>query len=349
MIEIDGSLHGGGGQVLRTALSLSVALQKPFRITNIRASRPNPGLAAQHITAVRACAAISRAKMEGDSLGSRELVFSPNGIVAGDYSFDVSAVNPSAGSAVLVLQSILPPLLYAPGRSRVSIIGGTHVPWSPCYDYAEKVFLPAIARIGAAASASLQRRGFYPSGAGKITAQIEPLDTGRALSPFVLESRGILKSVSGESVASSLPLSIAERQKSAALSALAPLQCGKKISCQRGESASPGTFAFLAADYGNTCEGFFSLGAKGKSAEAVGKEAAGALLKFDSSAASVDEHLADQLLAYCALAQGESKFTVPEVTAHFTANAETVKLFLPGVKISSDGIHVSVIGAGLCR
>lgn len=339
MLEIDGSHEEGGGQLLRTSLSLSALLQEPFRINNIRANRPKPGLQAQHLTAVNAAAAVSRAAVEGNEIGSQSLSFAPRGVFPGDYSFDI----PTAGSALLVLQTILPPLLFAPSPSRLSISGGTHVPWSPCFEYVEQVFAPAMKKMGAEFSLSLQRPGFYPAGGGKITAEINP---AKPLNPFSLQARGSLKEISGVSVASSLPIAIAERQKTSALKQLARLPCQKSIEAKTLGSASPGTYVFLSAEYENIRAGFFSLGARGKPAEAVGKEAAEALLKFDSSSASVDAHLADQLLLYCALAGGESRFTAEQITPHLTSNVAVIKKFIPEAEISVDGNDIVVIGAG---
>ncbi|MFH1106452.1 MAG: RNA 3'-terminal phosphate cyclase [Candidatus Micrarchaeota archaeon] len=340
MISIDGSQSEGGGQILRTALSLSVLLQVPFKIAGIRTSRPNPGLQAQHLAAVNALAEISRAQVSGNSLGSPCLSFSPQGLFPGGHSFSVS----TAGSSLLVLQTLLPPLLYASSPSRIEISGGTHVPWSPCFDYAEKVFAPAIRRMGAGISLHLHRHGFYPAGGGRISAEITTPQL--PLTPFALPARGALKSVSGVSLASSLPALIAERQKSSALAALSGLSCPKSVEIRGAESASPGTCVFLQAEYGHCTEGFSSLGAKGRPAEAVGAEAARALLEFDSSHASVDAFLADQLLPYCALAAGESSFTVPEASSHFKTNAAVIREFLPEVEISASGAIVRVKGCG---
>jgi len=342
-IEIDGSHSEGGGQLLRTSLSLSLLLQEPFRISGIRANRPNPGLQAQHLTAVNAAAAISNAAVQGNSIGSQSLSFSPRGIFPGSHSFDI----PTAGSAILVLQAILPPLLFAPAPSNISVSGGTHVSWSPCFEYADKVFLPSLAMMGASASLKLERIGFYPAGGGRISAEITPV--AGALTPLSLKEKGPLAQISGVSVASSLPAAIAGRQKSAALAKLVSIACPKSIEAKAAESPSPGTYLFLSAEYKNLAEGFFALGAKGRPAEKVGEEAAAALAKFDSSPAAVDAHLADQLLLYCALARGTSAFTAEEITPHFKSNALVIRQFLPKAEISFDGNAVSVKGAGFKR
>ena len=170
MITIDGSRGEGGGQVLRTSLALSLATGAPFRIEGIRAQRPKPGLLRQHLTAVQAAAAVGRARVEGAVAGASALTFSPDGVHAGEYAFSIG----TAGSATLVLQTILPPLLVAGGRSVVTLEGGTHNPWAPPFDYLERVFLPVVNRLGPRVAVTLERHGFYPAGGGRFTITIEP-------------------------------------------------------------------------------------------------------------------------------------------------------------------------------
>src|SRR6185436_13785565 len=170
MISIDGSFGEGGGQILRTALSLSLATGAPFRIENIRAQRPKPGLLRQHLTAVQAAAAVGRAHVEGHTAGSLALTFTPTGVFPGDYAFAVG----TAGSATLVLQTILPPLLAAGGRTVVTLEGGTHNPWAPPFDFLKRVFLPIVNRLGPRVEVALERYGFYPAGGGRFSVTIDP-------------------------------------------------------------------------------------------------------------------------------------------------------------------------------
>ena len=168
IIRIDGSLGEGGGQILRTSLALSCVLRVPVEVVNIRKARQKPGLQPQHLTAVNAAAAVCRAKVEGAHLSSIAVRFEPDAVAGGDYLFDVSEKKGSAGSAPLVLQTVLPPLCFANRPSTVTVIGGTHVPWSPTAHYLEQVFSPMLARIGVNAEILLEKWGWYPAGGGKL-------------------------------------------------------------------------------------------------------------------------------------------------------------------------------------
>ncbi len=185
MITIDGSQGEGGGQVLRTSLGLSLVTGKAFRIEKIRAGREKPGLLRQHLTAVRAAAQVGGAKVSGDEIGSRTLAFEPEQVRGGEYEFAVG----TAGSATLVLQTVLPALIVAGGPSRLTLKGGTHNPWSPPFDFLQKAFLPLLERMGAKVTAELIRPGFYPAGGGEFTVEIQPVPGGR-LQPLDLLERG---------------------------------------------------------------------------------------------------------------------------------------------------------------
>jgi RNA 3'-terminal phosphate cyclase (ATP) len=205
MILIDGSSGEGGGQILRTALSLSLATGIPCRIENIRAGRKNPGLLRQHLTAVRAAADIGIAEFEGATLASSALTFTPRAIRAGEYRFAVG----TAGSGTLVFQTILPALLRAPGPTRVSIEGGTHNDAAPPFDFLDRTFLPLICRMGARVSLKLERYGFYPAGGGRFIAEIEPCQD---LKPLHLGIRGEIRSKRVTAIVANLSTHIAERE-----------------------------------------------------------------------------------------------------------------------------------------
>ena len=177
MLHLDGSYGEGGGQILRTALSLSAWLGQPVRIDHLRAGRPKPGLRPQHLTAVRALAQITRAEVTGVELNSQELTFRPRAPQAGHYLFDVAERAGSAGSVTLIAQALLPPLLRAAGSSTLTLRGGTQVPWSPPAHYLFQVFLPALAQLGAEVKMTLERWGWYPRGGGEARWEIKPVRT----------------------------------------------------------------------------------------------------------------------------------------------------------------------------
>jgi RNA 3'-terminal phosphate cyclase (ATP) len=324
MIEIDGSRGEGGGQILRTALALSCLYRKPFRIVNLRRNRKKPGLQPQHLTGVRAAQAISAAAVSGDRPGSTELSFSPREVTAGVYSFDVG----TAGSSLLVLQALLLPLLFSKSESEVTLIGGTHVPFSPSFQYVAEVFLPALAKLGLTVRLSIESYGFYPRGGGKIRATILP--AGGVL-PLRIPDRGRLLGIAGCSAVGRLPGSIAERQRKAATESIRSGIGGQApgVSIERMDAPTPGrgTFLFLRAESEHSAAGFTSLGAVGKSAEAVGEEAARLFLDYHSADAALDPHLPDQIVPYLSLAGGRSFFTTSRITQHLRTNLWVIGLF----------------------
>jgi RNA 3'-phosphate cyclase len=320
-LSLDGSYGEGGGQILRTALALAVALARPVRLERIRTRRPKPGLRPQHQTVVRALAAISDAVVEGDEIGSTAVSFTPRGLRGGDYRFDVGAERGSAGSVSLVFQSLLLPLSVARVPSRLTMIGGTHVPWSPSVHYLTRVFLPALRGAGVDASVELRRWGWYPAGGGEIGATIVPTPAigGLAAPPSA--------PIEGLSAVSRLPRSIAERERRRALERLEAGGLDATIEIEEDDTAlGPGTVVFLALP-GRA--GFAAFGRRGLPAERVAEEAADQLLAWIEASAEVDDHLADQLVPFLALASGPSTFTCPTVSAHLRTVTWVVQHFLP--------------------
>jgi RNA 3'-terminal phosphate cyclase (ATP) len=329
-IVIDGSRGEGGGQVLRTALTLSALRGIPFRIHRIRAGREKPGLRPQHLAAVRAMARITGAGVEGDRLDSSTLVFHPGPVRAGAYHVAIG----TAGAVTLVLQSLLLPLAFQAADSEVVLTGGTHVSWSPPADYVKRVWLPFLAMMGVDADLAVDRAGWYPAGGGMVRCAVK----GRGpapLKPLVLEAPGAVKSVALRVVISNLPLHIPGRMIGRARGRLRTLLgdvdgsgAGVRDETDVLGAEGPGVM-FLLEGYGPDRHGGFAvLGEKGKPAEQVAGEAVEGFEAFLREDASVDPFAADQLLLPCALAAGRSAYRTPEVTQHLLTNAEIIRMFL---------------------
>lgn len=317
MIDIDGSEGEGGGQVLRTSLALSIVTGKPFRIFNIRARRKNPGLQRQHLAAVKAAREICGGGVQGAEPGSKILVFGPGPVRAGDYAFDVG----SAGSASLVLQTILPPLLLASGTSRVSIGGGTHNPMAPPFDFLARAFLPVLRLMGADAAVSVDRHGFYPAGGGRLAAQIRPWANPGRLS---LTSRPQPVWWTN-ALLCRLENHIGVREIGVARAALEiPRQ---RAVLRRVDADCPGNVIMIYADCGTHMEVFTSIGQRGVSAERVAQQVVDQALAWQQTGAPVGEHLADQLLVPMALGAGGSFVTGP-VSGHTQTNIATIRRFV---------------------
>lgn len=325
IFTIDGSYGEGGGQVLRTSLALSCALGKPFEIINIRRERRKPGLQPQHLTAVKAAAAVSRARVEGAELSSTALRFSPGEVSGGDYFFDVSEEKASAGSVTLVIQTALLPLCFANRPSTVTVAGGTHVPWSPSFHYLQHVFIPTLSRLGVHVDARLEKWGWYPAGGGRVAARISPL---KKILPISTTERGALVRISGISAVSNLPEGIAVRQRDQAATALLQKGLEADINIVPAPSSGKGTFLFMLAEFEQAAAGFGALGAIGKRAEEVADESCRELFAYLDAGGALDPHCADQIIPYLTLAQGTSKFTTSKVTRHLLTNIHVVQQFL---------------------
>ena len=319
MLTIDGSRGEGGGQILRSSLALSIVTGRPIRIEKIRAKRDKPGLRRQHVTAVRAAAAICGGKPSGDEIGSRELRFEPRPVRAGDYMFDIG----SAGSTTLVLQTILPPLLLADGRSTIELKGGTHNPFAPPFDFLDRAFVPLINRMGARVALMLERPGFYPAGGGRMRVEVEP--AGRLL-PIHLTQRGKILRRLCRAAVSNLPEHIAERELATVASALDwPQECLESRRYQG--SFGPGNVVTIEVESEHVTEVFTGFGRRGIPAETVAGEVATEARRYLEAGVPVGEHLADQLLLPLALAEGGEFITV-EPSLHATTNIEVIQQFL---------------------
>ena len=327
MIQIDGSYGEGGGQILRTSLSLAAITGQPIRIDRIRAGRQKPGLAAQHLTAVRAAAAICQAKVRGDALGSMTLEFIPGGSTqAGRYTFDVTEAREggSAGAVTLVLQTILLPLALATGDSEVTLRGGTHVTFSPSFTYIEQVYLPMLNRMGVQAEVRLRAWGWYPQGGGEVELR---LSGGSKLRGVNLLERGDLRQVRVLAVVTELPSHIPQRMASRTENLLRQADLRVIVQPLRERGVAPGAGIFLTAEYENSLAGFSALGRVGLPSEKVAEMACEEMLGFHKTGAPVDVHLADQLLLPAALASEASQYRVAEISTHLTTNAWVIEQF----------------------
>ena len=328
-LNIDGSFGEGGGQILRTALALSLAAGRPFRLSNIRAGRLKPGLANQHLTCIRAATRISSANVSGATLGSQTLEFNPGPVCPGDYSFDVT----TAGSVSLVLHTLFLPLSFAEGTSHLTLRGGTHVRWSPSYEYLEDQWLFYLRRIGFSIKLRLKKAGYYPKGGGVLTADIEPVERIR---PLQLFDPGAFRGVTGKVFLSNLDAKIARRQLEKAESLLGARGLEADFEVREYASPGPGTGTHLRAEFENGSGSYTSLGERGLPAERVATTAVEELLAYVDSGAAVDRFLADQLLLPLSLASDESAFTCEEVTDHLLTNAQVVRRFV-ATNIQIDG------------
>lgn len=318
MIQIDGSEGEGGGQILRSSLSLAICTQQPFRIVNIRANREKPGLMRQHLTAVKAAAQICAAKVDGAEPGSRALTFEPGRLMAGDYSFDIG----TAGSCTLVLQTVLPVLLAAAGESRVRIMGGTHNNGSPPFDFLARSFLPLLKRMGANIELTLASYGFYPRGGGEIRSRIVP---AKRLGALELPARGALVRGYAEAYVAAIPLHVAQRELEVIRRRLGFAQSDLLLRALPND-VGPGNAVTITLEHEHVTEVFTGFGEKGVRAEDVAERAAAGARTYLAASAPVDEHLADQLLLPMALGSGGS-FMTRRVTPHLHSNAAVIEVF----------------------
>lgn len=317
MIEIDGAMGEGGGQIVRTALGLSLATQRPFRIRKIRANRSPPGLRSQHVTAVEAATQIGRAEVSTIEEGTSAFTFEPATVEPGRYQFDVG----TAGSAVLVLQTVLPALLTARAPSTVTVTGGTHGRWAPPFNFFADAFLPLVQRMGPVLRASLGRPGFYPQGGGRCTLEVEPV---AELQPLELTERGVLTRVRARSIIANLPRHIAERE-------LATLREGLPVDLDDTRIDTPnargaGNALLLELDYEHVTTVVSGIGEKGTPAEEVAMDVVDEARDDLAADAPVGPDLADQLLI--SLALGGGTFRTTTLTAHTHTNAAVIERFL---------------------
>ncbi|ACS34522.1 RNA 3'-terminal phosphate cyclase [Thermococcus gammatolerans] len=317
-VEIDGSYGEGGGQILRTAVALSVITGKPVRIHRIRANRPNPGLRPQHLHGILALKELSNARVKGAKVGSTVLEFVPGRAEPKHVKVPIK----TAGSITLVLQALLPAMAFIGGSFEIT--GGTDVPWSPPVDYLRNVTLFALEKMGLRAEIELKRRGHYPKGGGLVTGSVEPWESKK---PLVALEWNKVDSFAGISHATNLPAHVAERQAKSAEERLreffnAPVEIETEVS----RSLGPGSGIVVWAETDSLRLAGDALGKRGKPAEVVGREAAEELIEQLTPRKAVDRFLGDQLIPFLAFAGGE--IGVAEITNHLVTNVWVVERFL---------------------
>ena len=319
-IAIDGSEGEGGGQIIRTSLSLSMLTGKPFRMYNIRARRPNPGLQAQHLTGVYAARDIAQARVDGARKGSDYLVFEPMETSPGFYSYDIK----TAGSTSLILQTVYLPLALSDDSSFLKIKGGTHVAWAPTADYMVECWRSFLSRIGIAVDFEVIDAGFYPVGGGGLTTVIIP-STG--IKPLRLVERGMLKRTKCKITISRLPGMIADRIEKRCGALLRASGIDPEFEVYEADSVSTGVALAVVGEFEETRCCYTALGERGKRSETVAEEGCRRFLAFLDKGAALDQYMADQILLPLTRAEGDSEFTTSEITQYLLTNIRTIEKF----------------------
>ncbi|MBU1354251.1 MAG: RNA 3'-terminal phosphate cyclase [Gammaproteobacteria bacterium] len=327
-LNLDGSTGEGGGQILRTGLALAMVTGRPLQITRIRAGRPKPGLMRQHLACVQAAVAVCGGEAEGAELGSQTLQFTPGAMRAGDYRFQIA----TAGSCLLVLQTVLPALMLADGPSKVELSGGTHNPMAPPFDFLERAFAPLVRRLGVGLDLQLQRRGFFPAGGGELVAHITP--SAQSLAPVDVLERGPLMNGWAEALVPGLARNIATRELEALGQRMGwTFEAGQLRQPATRQNEGPGNALIATLEYAHITEVFCQLGERSLSAEQVAKRLVDEVRDYQRSSGALGPHLADQWMLPLALAVWRSgqaaSYTCTEVTQHTATNAQTIALGLP--------------------
>ncbi len=320
MIEIDGSNGEGGGQILRSSLTLSMITGQPFRMTKIRANRPKPGLMRQHLVAVQAAAKVCRAETSALQIGAGTLEFFPGKIEAGDYEFAIG----SAGSCTLVLQTLLPALWQADRSSTVTIRGGTHNAMAPPAQFLQRAYGRVLAQMGVKLDLQLQRFGFYPAGGGELLANIEPCPQ---LKQIELMQRGARTAAYAESFVAGVPRAVAERELAELANGLGWAQ-EQLQAVELPSNQGPGNALLLTLEHEAVTEVFCAFGEKSLRAEAVAKAVLGQVRAYLRGDGALGQYLADQVMLPMALS-GAGRYSTDVISQHSRTNAAIIGQFLP--------------------
>ncbi|HKZ50111.1 MAG TPA: RNA 3'-terminal phosphate cyclase [Candidatus Nanoarchaeia archaeon] len=333
MLVIDGSFGEAGGQILRTAVALSAIKKIPIKVISIRKGRPEPGLKAQHLVGIKAAAELCNANLTGAEMGSTEITFEPGKIKTGGFRFDVG----TAGAITLVLQTLVPIAAVAPGKVKLEIKGGTTVSWSPPIEYFQNVYCDYLEKMGILVNSEVVRYGFYPKGGGIVKAEVTPV---KQPMPLDLTQRGKLLNIKAWAIATKdlEKAGVAERMLAEFEKSLKDYKIVS--SAEYVSAANPFAYIYGHALFENCKLSASALGERGKSSEAVGSEAALELAKEISSDATVDKHLADQLIPFLGLFGGE--FITSEITEHTKTNIWVTEKFVDK-KFKIEGTKISII------
>jgi RNA 3'-terminal phosphate cyclase (ATP) len=346
MIEIDGSKHSGSGTLLRYAVALSTLTHEPLHMTRIRAKRPKPGLRAQHVQAVEACATLSRGQVEGAEVGSQEILYRPGDrIHSGDFHFDIG----TAGSACMTAFTLLPPALFAAGPCRFTIVGGLFQDFAPPFFHMQRVLLPVLERMGAEVRLEMVRPGYVPEGKGELAMTVNPLRN--TLKPIRLMEQGSVTSIAGISLASHLvEQNVAGRMAERCTNLLRRRGFAPDVHVMEDSTAAQrGAALMVWATTNRGCLiGADQAGKVGRKSESIAGFVAKTLLEDLDAGATVDRHLADQLILFAALSEGQTRYKIPSVTDHVESNLWLVETIL-GARCRLEGKLLTVEGVGLGR
>ncbi|MCA9061316.1 MAG: RNA 3'-terminal phosphate cyclase [Planctomycetaceae bacterium] len=329
LMVFDGSQGEGGGQILRTVVGIAAATGRPVRMENIRAGRSRPGLMRQHLTAMQAAARVCNAVVTGAELRSMTLTFEPQQVCPGHYEFSIG----TAGSASLVLQTVLPALMTAAGPSQLVLEGGTHNQWAPPFDFLTEAWLPLLERMGPRVTARLERHGFYPAGGGRMVVSIEP---SSVLQGFSLTERGEIQQQQARILITNLPLSIARREADVLLRRLSLNQ--RDVAIDALKTPGPGNVVMLKLVAEHVTELFTGFGRQGTSAEQVAQGLVRELRRYLTAEVPVGEYLADQLMLPLSLSAAQNSgpelvrggcyLTLP-LSRHSSTQMEILQRLLP--------------------
>jgi len=346
MIQIDGAKKSGSGTILRLAVALSTLRGEELHLWNIRAKRDKPGLRPQHLQVVLACREVCEGKVEKAEVDSKEIIYKPGKhIKGGFYEWEIG----TAGSTTMLAMSLVLVGCFADSPSTFRISGGLFQDFAPSAYHMQYVLFPILRKMGIKAELEVKQPGYVPQGKGVIEVRVKPV--GKRISPLALLEQGRVKGIKGVALSSHL-----KEQK---VSLRMARECQEKLRAG-GYSADieliydtqanqKGAVLSTWAETDTGClVGSDRAGRPGRSSEEIGRYVARNLLEDLSTGATVDRHLADQLIPYCALGEGISEYIIPMMTEHVETNLWLVEEIL-GAKTERENNRVRIQGIGYQR